>query len=251
MAAIDLNGDLGALHRHSSPGDDEALLDLLTSVSVACGVDAGCPSSMRRICRAAADRHVTIGAQVSYPVPVGAGRRGVDPSELRDAVLYQLGALDGFAQVAGTGVGYLKPHGALYDACIGVPEHAEAVVEAAHEFDPAMAVLGAAGSPLLAVADALGMEPVEEVFADRTYLADGSPVRTSAPGAFVTDAATIADRAVSIAAEHRLLAADGTAIDTRARSICIQGEPRAAIALAGVVRAGLEAASVGVYAFAV
>lgn len=253
MAAIDLNGDVGASHGEWSPADHEALLDLVTSAGVACAFRGDRPSTMRRVCRAAVDRHVTIGALVSYPDEVGSGHRfvDVDPSGLRDAVLYQLGALDGFAQVAGTGVGYIKPHGALYDACIVDPEQAEAVAEAAHEFDPALAVLGAPGSPLLAVADALGMEPVEEAFADRAYLADGSLVPPTGPGGLVTDAATIAGRAVSIAAERRLLAVDGTGIDTRARSICIQGEPTAAIALASVIRTGLEAASVGVHAFVV
>lgn len=251
MAAIDLNGDVGDSVDGWSAGADEALLDLVTSANVACGFEAGHPSALRSVCQAAADRQVTIGAHVSYPAGSGDRWIGIEPSQLRDAVLYQLGALDGFAQIAGAGVGYVKARGALYDACFSDAEQAEAVAQAAHEFDPSLAVLGASGSPLLAAADALGMESVEEAFADRAYLADGRLVPRTDEGAVIADAAVIAARAHAIAADHRLLALDGTTIATRARSICIQGDRQTAIAVARAVRAGLEDASVGVHAFVV
>jgi UPF0271 protein len=253
MAAIDLNSDLGEGVGIRRLGDDEAMLELITSANVACGFHAGDPSTLRRVCRAAADRGVSIGAQVSYPDLVAFGRRSIDidPADLRDAVLYQLGALDGFAQVAGTGVQYVKPHGALYHACISHPAQAEAVVAAAHEYDPAMAVLGAPGSPLLAIADALGMEPVAEAFADRAYRADGGLVPRSEPGAVITDPDDVASRAVTIATEHRITAMDGTVVEVRARSICIHGDTPGAVALARAVRSRLAAAAVDVHPFAV
>jgi UPF0271 protein len=252
MAAIDLNSDLGESFGVWQLGDDEAMLDIVTSANVACGFHAGDPSTLRRVCQAAADRKVSIGAQVSYPDLLGFGRRfiDIDPTDLRDAVLYQLGALDGFAQVAGTGVQYVKPHGALYHACISHPEQAEAVVEAAHEYDPSMAVLGAPGSPLLAVADALGMEPVSEAFADRSYRSDGTLVPRSEPDAVLTDPDLVARRAVAIATERQVTAIDGSVVQVDARSICIHGDTPGAVALAQAVRAGLEMASVGIHPFA-
>jgi UPF0271 protein len=252
MAAIDLNSDLGESFGVWQLGDDEAMLDIVTSANVACGFHAGDPSTLRRVCQAAADRKVSIGAQVSYPDLLGFGRRfiDIDPTDLRDAVLYQLGALDGFAQVAGTGVQYVKPHGALYHACISHPEQAEAVVEAAHEYDPSMAVLGAPGSPLLAVADALVMEPVSEAFADRSYRSDGTLVPRSEPDAVLTDPDLVARRAVAIATERQVTAIDGSVVQVDARSICIHGDTPGAVALAQAVRAGLEMASVGIHPFA-
>ena len=253
MAAIDLNSDLGESFGVWTLGEDEAMLDLVTSVNVACGFHAGDPSTLRRVCQAAVDGRLTIGAKVSYPDLVGFGRRfiDIDPNELRDAVLYQLGALDGFAQVAGAGVGYVKPHGALYDACISHPEQAEAVAAAAHEYDPSMAVLGAPGSPLLAVADAMGMEPVAEAFADRAYLADGTLVPRTCPDSILADPAVVAARAVSIAVRHRVEAIDGSEVEVRARSICIHGDTPGAVDVARVVRAALEVAGVGVHAFVI
>src|SRR6185436_8194923 len=104
------------------------MLRLVTSANVACGFHAGDPSTLRRVCASAVQNGVRIGAQVSYPDLVGFGRRrmDVDPDELRDLVLYQLGALDGFAQVAGAGVRYVKPHGALYHATVADAAQAQA-----------------------------------------------------------------------------------------------------------------------------
>ncbi|HWL44158.1 MAG TPA: 5-oxoprolinase subunit PxpA [Ilumatobacter sp.] len=239
MPAIDLNADLGESYGVWRLGDDAALLDVVTSANIACGFHAGDPSTLRRTCLAATARGVAIGAQVSYPDLAGFGRRfiDIDPGELRDAVLYQLGALDAFAQVAGAGVAYVKPHGALYHACISHPAQAEAVVAAAHEYDPAMAVLGAPGSLLLARAEALGMEAVPEAYADRAYLPDGRLVPRDQPGAVLHDPAEAAAQAVTLAT------AGG------ARSICVHGDTPGAVAIAQAVRAGLEQAGIGVYAF--
>jgi UPF0271 protein len=252
MDAIDLNCDLGESFGAWRLGDDEAMLGIVTSANVACGFHAGDPSTLRRTCAMAAERGVAIGAQVSYPDLVGFGRRfiDIDPQELRDAVLYQLGALDGFAQVAGAGVLYVKPHGALYHACITHPAQAEAVAAAAHEYDPAMAVLGPAGSPLLDCADQLGMESVPEAFADRAYLPNGRLTPRSTPGSVLTDPAAVAAQAEQIAVKGEVRAIDGSMVPVRARSLCLHGDTPGAVDLARAVRRALEAAGVGVYAFA-
>jgi UPF0271 protein len=253
VAAIDLNADLGASFGARQMVDDEAMLGLVTSANVACGFHAGDPSTLRRTCRAASDHGVTIGALVSYPDLAGVGKSfiDIDPDELRDAVLYQLGALDGFAQVAGTGVMYVKPHGALYDASATHPEQAGAVVEAAHEYDPSMAVLGPPGSPLLAVADALGMEPITESLPGRAYLHDGRLVPTSQPGSVTTDVDEIARRAVVAATDGRVVAVDGSVVPGAPRSIGVCGDPTRAVDVARSVRAALEDASVRIHSFAV
>ena len=155
MVAIDLNSDLGESFGAWSFGDDSAMLPIVTSANVACGFHAGDPTVLRTVCTQAVSHGVVIGAQVSYPDLVGFGRRFIDmtPDELRDAVLYQLGALDAFAQVAGAQVAYVKPHGALYHAVAGERALADAVVAAAVDYDPSLAILGLPGSELLAAAD--------------------------------------------------------------------------------------------------
>src|SRR5437763_10273128 len=117
MTSIDLNADLGEGFGRWRLTDDERLLSVVTSANVACGFHAGDASTMRRVCELAAARGVAVGAQVSYRDLAGFGRRfiDVDPSQLADEVLYQIGALDACARAGGTSVGYVKPHGALYN----------------------------------------------------------------------------------------------------------------------------------------
>lgn len=251
MAAIDLNSDLGESYGVWRLGDDEAMLAVVTSANVACGFHAGDPSTLRATCVAAVSGGVRIGAQVAYPDLVGFGRRhlSMDAHELRDAVLYQLGALDAFAQVAGTGVAYVKPHGALYHVAARERAVADAVVAAAHEYDPSMAVLGLPGSELLRAADVAGMEPIEEAFADRAYLPDGHLVPRREPGSVLTDPDVVAERALRLAVDHEVIASDGSTVRVRARSICVHGDTPGAVDLARAVRAALDTAGVGVHPF--
>jgi UPF0271 protein len=251
MAAIDLNSDLGESYGVWKLGDDAAMLRVVSSANVACGFHAGDPSTLRAVCQSAADQRVRIGAQVSYPDLLGFGRRylAIDPSELRDAVLYQLGALDGFAQVAGTGVAYVKPHGALYHASTTDPDQAKAVVDAAREYDPSLAILGPPDSAILRAADTAGLEAVPEAFADRAYLADGRLVARSEPGSVLTDPADVAARAVRLVIDREVVAIDGSIVKIHARSICIHGDTPGSVVLAQAVRAGLEVAGVGIHPF--
>ena len=125
---MDLNADLGEGFGVWPLGDDEALLDVLTSANVACGFHAGDPSTMRRVCDTALTNRVTIGAQVGYRDLAGFGRRRIDvaPDELRDEIAYQIGALSAFGPVA-----YVKPHGALYNTAAVDEKQACAVVRGA------------------------------------------------------------------------------------------------------------------------
>ncbi|CAN5843377.1 MAG: LamB/YcsF family protein [Ilumatobacteraceae bacterium] len=251
MTCIDLNSDLGESFGVWRLGDDEAMLDVVTSANVACGFHAGDPSTLRRVCAAAAASGVAIGAQVGYPDLVGFGRRAMDvePSELRDAVLYQLGALDAFAQVAGTEVRYVKPHGALYHAAAADEGQAAAIVGAAAEYDPSLAVLGAPASALLRHAERAGLEPVAEAFADRAYRPDGSLVSRREANALLVEPTAVAAQAVRLATEHEVVATDGSVAVVAARSICIHGDTPGAVELARAVRTALEAAGVALRSF--
>ena len=131
--SIDLNSDLGEGLGQLPMGDDAALLGIVSSANVACGFHAGDPSTMRRVCELAASSAVVVGAHVAYPDLAGFGRRfiDIDPTELRDAVTYQIGALDAIARSVGTRASYVKPHGALYNTIV----HHEAFVERAYNAD--------------------------------------------------------------------------------------------------------------------
>jgi len=236
---VDLNADLGESYGRWTLGDDAALLELVTSANVACGFHAGDPLTLRRTCEAAVRAGVVIGAQVGYPDLAGFGRRFLDmaPADLTAAVLYQLGALDGLARVAGDRVRYLKPHGALYNATVDHEGQARAVVEAVVAYDAGLPVLGLPGSALLRIAAEAGLRPVPEYFLDRAYTADGRLVDRRLPGAVLHDPDEAAARAVAVAREGRL------------ESLCTHGDSPAAVAMARTVRAALAAAGVEVAPF--
>jgi 5-oxoprolinase (ATP-hydrolysing) subunit A len=225
---IDLNADLGEGFGVWRLGDDDALLGVVSSANVACGFHAGDPLTMRRVCGRAAAAGVAVGAQVSYRDLAGFGRRFIDvePAELAAEVLYQLAALDGIARAAGTRVSYVKPHGALCNAAVTHEGQAQAVVDAVLAFDRRLPVLGLPGSALLRSAEAAGMRPVAEGFADRGYTSDGRLVPRREPGALIEDAAAVAERAVRMATDGVVVAVDGTALLMPVESSACTATPR-------------------------
>ena len=245
---IDLNSDLGEGFGVWRLGDDDALLDVVTSANVACGFHAGDASTMRAVCASAAARGVVVGAQVSYRDLAGFGRRFIDadPVTLADEVLYQIGALEAFARAAGTRVGYVKPHGALYNATVHHKAQAAAVVAGTRAFGD-LPILGLPGSELLAAA---GERAVTEAFADRGYTPEGTLVPRSRPGALLTDTAAVVERATRLATRGEIVAVDGTVLATSARSLCLHGDTPGAVAHAKAVRTALDTAGVEVIPFA-
>jgi UPF0271 protein len=223
---IDLNADLGEGFGAWTLTDDAALLDIVTSANVACGFHAGDPRTMRRVCELAAERGVAIGAQVSYRDLAGFGRRFIDAArdELAADVLYQVGALQAAARAAGSAVGYVKAHGALYHATVDHPEHAAAVIEAAAVFS--LPVLGFPGSLLLRYAEEAGLAVITEGFADRGYTAHGRLVPRGQPGAVLDDPGTIERRTLELA--------------PTVRSLCVHGDTPGAVEIAKHVRAALR-----------
>jgi len=239
---MDLNADLGEGFGAWRMGDDDALLDVVTSANVACGFHAGDPPTMRRVTARAAALGVAVGAHVAYRDLVGFGRRelDVDADDLADDVTYQIGALDAFCRVAGDRVRYVKPHGALYNRCVRDDAQARAVVEGVRRYDPGLGVLALPGSRLLARAEEAGLSAIAEAFADRAYTRAGELVPRSRPGAVVRDRDTVVARSVRIATLHDVETEDGGVVAVPARSLCVHGDTPGAVELARAVRAALE-----------
>jgi UPF0271 protein len=225
--SVDLNADLG-----EEVTDDAGLLRVVTSANVACGFHAGTPEIMRSVCAMAAEHGVVVGAQVSYRDRASFGRRARDvPFDLlRDQVAEQVSILSAIAESEGSGVRYVKPHGALYHRVIEDEEQASAVLAGS----AALPVLGFPGSRLLALGSAAGRATYVEGFPDRGY-ADGRLIDRDRPGALLDDADAIAAQGVRLAA--------GVA------SLCVHGDEPRAVVHAHAVRRALEVAGYRLAAF--
>lgn len=250
--AIDLNSDLGEGFGQWTLGDDDALLEIITSANVACGYHASDASIMRRVCDRAAERGVAVGAQVGYRDLPGFGRRFIDveAGALTQDVIYQIGALEAFARVAGSRVRYVKPHGALYNALVHHEEQAAAVVQAVVDYDSGLPVLGLPGSVWLRRAEDAGLQVVREAFADRAYTPDAALVSRRLPGAVLRDVEQIAQRCVAIATGHPITDIEGGALNVSAESICVHGDTPGAVEIAHAVKTALGNAGVTVSALA-
>lgn len=250
MDRVDLNCDLGESFGAYVIGADEAVLPYITSASVACGFHGGDPAVMRQTVARAKALDVAVGAHPGLPDLVGFGRRAMDvtPDDAYGMVVYQIGALAGFAAAAGTRLQHVKPHGALYNMAATRRELAEAIAHAVHDVDRGLVLFGLAGSHLVTAAEAVGLRAVSEAFADRNYMPDGTLVSRRRADAQVTDAEDAVRRAVRMVLDGRVRSIDGTDITIRAETICIHGDGPHAADFARALRGAFEGEGIAVSA---
>jgi UPF0271 protein len=239
---LDLNCDMGEGFGAYKMGNDIEILDHVTSANIACGYHAGDPLTMRRIVGAALAKGVAIGAHPGLPDLQGFGRRAmqISPEEAYAMVLYQVGALAGFVQAAGSRLNHVKPHGALYNMAAKDRKLANAIAKAVFDFDPKLVFFGLAGSEMINAADALGLRSACEVFADRSYQDDGSLSPRGQVGALIEDA----DQ--SLAQVRQMLtgsvrAVSGLNVAVRADTLCLHGDQPGALDFARHIRRALTA----------
>jgi UPF0271 protein len=245
---IDLNCDLGESFGAWRMGDDEAVLEHVSSANIACGFHAGDPATMRRTVQACAARGVAIGAHPSLPDLQGFGRREmrVSPDETYALALYQVGALDAFARAQGARLRHVKPHGALYNMAARDAALARAIAQAVRDFDPSLVLFGLSGSALLRAGRESGLAVASEVFADRTYQSDGSLTPRSHPDALIHDVRQSIDQVLRMVERGVVRSTDGHDVEVEAHTLCIHGDAPGARAFAQALRDALRDAGIEV-----
>jgi UPF0271 protein len=238
--SVDLNADVGEYDGRAGSTTDAALIPHVTSVNIACGFHAGDDLSMRDTVRLAVRHGVAVGAHPAFRDREHFGRRelNVPRAELEALVMAQVSALAAMAADEGTAVTHVKPHGALYHMAARDAASADAVAAAVRAVNPALVLVGLAGSELIAAGTRAGLRTASEVFADRAYRADGSLVPRGEPGAVIHDPAEVAARAVDLVTRR----------DLRAETICVHGDTPGAAMLAAGIRRALEEAGIRVRA---
>jgi UPF0271 protein len=243
-ARIDFNCDMGESFGAYTLGRDREIVRYVTSANIACGFHAGDPGWMRATVALAEEHGVGIGAHPGFPDLRGFGRRALaaTPAEVRDDLVYQIGALTAFTRAKR--LQHVKPHGALYNMAVDRDDLARAAIEAALEADPNLILVVLAGSRWAATAAKMGARVAREVFADRAFNADGTLVPRSAPGAVIHDTAAVIDRSLQLATEKAVKAVTGETIALDADTICLHGDTPGAVELAAALHAAFLRAGV-------
>ncbi|MFJ8245019.1 5-oxoprolinase subunit PxpA [Peribacillus asahii] len=242
MNTVDLNCDLGESFGAYQIGNDEAILDYVTSVNVACGFHAGDPTVMRKTVQLALEKQVKIGAHPGLQDLIGFGRRNmnISPQEAYDIVVYQIGALNGFLQSEGGRMQHVKPHGALYNMAAKNKDLSRAIAEAVYKVNPELVLFGLSGSELVQAGQAIGLQTASEVFADRTYQQDGSLTSRNEKNALIENDDDAVAQVIRMVKEGKVLSQQGTDVTLKADTICIHGDGAHALSFAQHVKKSLE-----------
>ena len=248
---IDLNSDVGESFGAYKLGLDEEVIPHLTSANIACGFHGGDPAVMRKTVSLAKRYGVEVGAHPGFPDLIGFGRRNIDTTleEIQDYVIYQTGALQAFAISQGLKLQHMKAHGALYNMAVANPKIWEAMVEAVSRVDKEIILVALASSnneSLLDMGKCYGIRIAFEAFPDRAYREDGSLVPRREKGAVIEDHEIVAQRALKMALEGKVIAIDGTEIDLWADTLCVHGDNPDAVQMVKKIREELKKSGVNV-----
>lgn len=247
---IDLNADVGESFGAYTLGQDADLIPLITSANIACGFHAGDPGVMRATVALAREHGVAVGAHPGFPDLVGFGRRELKatPAEIENAVAYQIGALAGIGAAEGVRLQHVKAHGALYNMAVRDRTIADAVARATALVDRTLILLGLPDSQLIAAGRNAGLRTAAEGFADRAYQPDGTLVPRGHANAVIEDAETVVHRAITMARDRSIVAANGSPVRLDVETICVHGDTPGAAALAARIREALRTAGIVVKA---
>jgi UPF0271 protein len=249
---VDLNCDMGEGFGPWPMGDDEAMLDIVSSANIACGFHAGDPSIMFRTAEIAKRKGVAIGAHPGFNDLHGFGRRmirGDSPAEIERMIAYQIGAMQAVASLAGHKVTYVKVHGALNNMANEDEDLALAIARAIKGVDASLMNVCMPGLLMEKASHAVGIPVVREIFADRTYEDNGTLTSRKKPGSVLHDADFAAERILRAVQDKAVTTVSGKRIPVEIDTICVHGDEPSAVVMARTVRAKLEANGVTIAPF--
>ena len=246
---VDINCDLGESYGAFKVGNDEKIMPHITSANIACGFHAGDPITIAQTIALAKKHGVAVGAHPGYPDLMGFGRREMQltPEEAKSYIIYQVGALQGFAKIYGVCLQHVKPHGAMYNRTLKDKELSEAIAEAVKELDHNLIVFAPPKSVMAKIAAEIGLRVAYEFFADRAYNPDGSLVSRKHPGSIIKEPKKVVERAVQAVKEGTVEAFNGEVLELgKVHTICVHGDTPTAVELAEALRKELAKAHIEV-----
>ena len=251
MKTIDLNCDMGESFGTYVLGYDALAMPYVTSINVACGFHASDPDNMAKTVMLAKENGIAIGAHPGFPDLVGFGRRAMalTPEEVKNAVVYQIGALDAFCRTAGIKMQHVKAHGALYNMAEKDLAIATAIAAAIKAVDPELYMLCLANSQMVVAAKQQGVSFVEEAFADRAYTEEGTLVSRKVAGSVIHDITEVVSRVVRMVKDESVISITGKEIPIHAQTICVHGDTPGAVEMVKALREALDKENIVLRAF--
>ena len=251
MKTIDLNCDMGESFGTYVLGYDALAMPYVTSINVACGFHASDPDNMAKTVMLAKENGIAIGAHPGFPDLVGFGRRAMalTPEEVKNAVVYQIGALDAFCRTAGIKMQHVKAHGALYNMAEKDLAIATAIAAAIKAVDPELYMLCLANSQMVVAAKQQGVSFVEEAFADRAYTEEGTLVSRKVAGSVIHDITEVVSRVVRMVKDESVISITGKEIPIHAQTICVHGDTPGAVDMVKALREALDKENIVLRAF--
>lgn len=235
--SVDLNADVA-----EGCGQDTALMGIVSSANVSCGLHAGSYQHMLETLKLAKQHNVRVGAHPGFDDKDNFGRttQNLPEEECRALIRYQLGAAKSMCDLVGIELSYVKPHGALYNQAAKDQALAKTIISEVKNFDPSLAIMGLSGSYLISEAEAQGLTSISEVFADRNYESDGSLVARSKGNALITDSKQATNHAVQMITQGVVTSVDGVQVPVKAQSICLHGDSKHAVQFAAEIKQQLQ-----------
>jgi UPF0271 protein len=249
LKTIDLNCDMGESYGAWKMGDDAAVMPFISSANIACGFHGGDPATIRKTVRLAIDHGVAIGAHPSLPDIQGFGRRvmKISPQEMYDLVVYQAGAVEGFARAAGARLHHIKCHGALYNMAATDEGLSEAMARAAKDLGH-IRLYALSNSPMMKIAKQQGIPVSGEVFADRGYADDGTLAPRDRPGGMIEDAEQSVKQALAMIEGGTVISLGGKRVAVAADTMCLHGDQPGAAKFAAELRRAFKEKGISVAA---
>lgn len=247
---IDLNCDMGESYGVWQMGDDASIMPLITSANIACGFHGGDPATIRLTVQRAVDHGVAIGAHPSLPDLMGFGRRAmrISAQDMYDLVVYQAGAVEAFARAAGARLHHVKCHGMLYNIAAKDRELADAMARAVHDLGGDVMLYALSNSEMMSAGERLKVRTVGEVFADRSYQADGTLTPRGQPGAMIEDVAQSVAQALGMIERGEVSSIAGTTVKVSAGTLCLHGDQPGAVSFATALRAAFARRAIALQA---
>jgi len=240
---IDFNCDMG-----EGMENDAGIMPYLSSANIACGYHAGDAETMKRTIGLCMEHGVAAGAHPSFLDKENFGRKEqyLDDEMLYDLISEQLYFFEKTAFPLGCIMHHVKPHGALYNMAAKDKWLSRIILKAIKDFDENLLVYGLSGSHLISEAEEIGLKAVNEVFADRTYQADGSLTPRLQPGALIEDAEKAVQQVLQMINQKTVQTQSGTAIPIIADTTCIHGDGVHAQSFAHNIYQQLKALHIGI-----